>query len=135
MANENVELWIQVIAIIVGLAGALAAAFGGAYFGAKKIHALEMQQRQKEEEEKAEAFKEVTLRKLWEFASLLSEKEIGKERERLENLITSLRSGDASALYYRISKEKRKEIDSVLNLLSLKEYSEAKDKIESLINQ
>jgi hypothetical protein len=135
MANGNVELWIEVAAIIVGLVGALAGGFASAYFGSKKIHALEAQQRQMEETEKVRDFEEATLRRLKWYASVLSKKEIKEERDKLENLLTSLRFGDASDLYYKISKEERKEIDTVLNLLYSCEYSNAKNKIDLLLNQ
>ena len=131
MANGNVELCIQLAAIIV----ALTAAFGGAYFGAKKSHDLEVQRRQKEEVEKVNDFKGGVLRQLKWSASVLSLEEIEEERDRLENFLISLRFGDASALYYKIPKEERKGIDSVLDLLLSKDYGDAKDKIESLINQ
>lgn len=131
MANGNVELCIQLAAIIV----ALTAAFGGAYFGAKKSHDLEVQRRQKEEVEKVNDFKGGVLRQLKWYASVLPIEEIDEEKDRLENFLISLRFGDASALYYKIPKEERKGIDSVLDLLLSKDYGDAKDKIESLINQ
>lgn len=131
MANGNVELCIQLAAIIV----ALTAAFGGAYFGAKKSHDLEVQRRQKEEVKKVNDFKGGVLRQLKWYASVLPIEEIDEERDRLENFLISLRFGDASALYYKIPKEERKGIDSVLDLLLSKDYGDAKDKIESLINQ
>ena len=135
MANGNVELWIQVAAIIVGLAGAVTAAFGGAYFGAKKSHDLEVQRRQKEEKEKVNDFKEGILRQLKWYASVLSIEEIEEEKDRLENFLMSLKFGDASALYYKIPKETRKKINSVLNLLFDKEYNDAESKLKSLIDQ
>ena len=131
MANGNVELCIQLAAIIV----ALTAAFGGAYFGAKKSHDLEVQRRQKKEVEKVNDFKGGVLRQLKWYASVLPIEEIDEEKDRLENFLISLRFGDASALYYKIPKEERKGIDSVLDLLLSKDYGDAKDKIESLINQ
>ena len=131
MANGNVELCIQLAAIIV----ALTAAFGGAYFGAKKSHDLEVQRRQKEEVEKVNDFKGGVLRQLKWYASVLPIEEIDEEKDRLENFLISLRFGDASALYYKIPKEQRKGIESVLDLLLSKDYGDAKDKIESLINQ
>ena len=131
MANGNVELYIQLAAIIV----ALTAAFGGAYFGAKKSHDLEVQRRQKEEVKKVNDFKGGVLRQLKWYASVLPIEKIDEERDRLENFLISLRFGDASALYYKIPKEERKGIDSVLELLLSKDYGDAKDKIESLINQ
>lgn len=131
----NIELWLKVVAIIVGFAGALAAAFGSAYLGAKKSHDLEVQQRQKEEEGKVKEFKEATLRQLKWYASLLSKKEIKEERNKLENLLISLRFGEASDLYYKIPKEERKVIDTVLNLLYSKEYNNAENKIDLLLNQ
>lgn len=131
----NIELWLKVVAIIVGFAGALAAAFGSAYIGAKKSHDLEVQQRQKEEEGKVKEFKEATLRQLKWYASLLSKKEIKEERNKLENLLISLRFGEASDLYYKIPKEERKEIDTVLNLLYSREYNNAENKIDLLLNQ
>lgn len=135
MANGNVELWVQVAAIIVGLLGALAGGFASAYFGSKKIHDLEVQQRQTEEAEEVKDFKEATLRRLKLYASILSEEKIVKYDDLLEKLLVSLRFGDASTLYYKIPKEERKEIDSVLDLLFSEEYAKAKDKLEALVNQ
>lgn len=135
MANGNVELWVQVAAIIVGLAGALVAAFGGAYRGAKRSHDLEVQRRQKEEEKKVKDFKERILRRLMWYALVLSGEEIEEHREQLIYLLRSIEFGDASTLYYKILDEKRREIDLVLDLLLSKKYSDAKDKIESLLNQ
>ena len=135
MANGNVELWIQVAAIIVGLAGAVTAAFGGAYLGAKRSHDLEVQRREKEEKEKVNDFKERILRKLKHNAYVLAEREIEKYRTQTENLIESLEFGNASTFYYRIPKEEREEIDPVLDLLFYGKYDEAKDKLESLVNQ
>lgn len=64
----------------------------------------------------------------------LSEGEREEDREQLIHLLTSLEYGNASTLYYKIKpEEKRREIDFVLELLLLKNYSEARDKIESLI--
>ena len=129
MVNVNLELWIHVAAII--------AAFIGAAFGAWLSYYLEMRRRQKEEEKEVEDFKEVTLRQLNWYASVLSREEIkeGEYREQLENLLISLRFGDVSALYYKIPKEKRVRIDSVLYLLFSEQYSEARSKLESLSTQ
>lgn len=135
MVNGNIELWLQVVAIIVGLTGAVVAAFVGAYYGAKKSHDLEVQQRQEEEKEKVNDFEEATLRQLKWYASVLLKKENREDRDRLENLLISLRFGDASALYYKIPKEKREKIDSVLDLLFSEKYSEAIGELESLITQ
>ena len=66
----------------------------------------------------------------------LSEGEREERRKQLIHLLKSLEFGDASTLYYKIKpEEKRREIDLVLDLLLYKKYSDAKEKIESLINQ
>lgn len=127
MVNVNLELWIHVAAII--------AAFIGAAFGAWLSHYLEMQRKQKEEEKEVEDFKEVTLRRLKLYASILSEEKIVKYEDLLEKLLVSLRFGDASTLYYKIPKEERKEIDPVLDLLFSEQYGEAIGELESLIAQ
>ncbi|MBK5190052.1 MAG: hypothetical protein JJE19_00925 [Methanosarcinales archaeon] len=134
MTNGNVELWIQVAAVIVALAGA----FGGAYFGAKKSHDLEVQRRKKEEEEKVNDFKESTLLQLlWYASELASNKlalsEISEYEDGLKDLLISLSAGNASTLYYSIPKNKRDDMDIVLKKLSSKEYEEAKDLINKML--
>ena len=127
MVNGNVGLWIQVVTIIVSFVS------GG--FVALISHYLAERRRLKEKEERIKDFKERILRKLKHNAYVLAEREIEKYRTQTENLIESLEFGDASTFYYKIPKEEREEIGNVLDLLFYEKYGEAKDKLESLVNQ
>lgn len=131
MANGNVELWIHVAAII--------AAFSGAAFGAGISYYLEMRRRRKEEKERDENFKKETLYKLLEYTSELASNKLAldkiKEYKRhLNDLSLSLKFGDGSAFYYKMSEDEREKINSIFNkLLFSKNYKEAKDELESLL--
>lgn len=96
------------------------------------------QKRLEEEKEQREIreFKEKALRKIRFYNSILLDKPgTAKFEDELEKELVSLRFGEDSVLYYRISEKERKEIDEILDLSFEEKYKEAKEKIKKLMGE